>query len=276
MEEAAAKNEVAAAYFSRPIAFDGVNCLQIDLTDQAQYGPIEEFEPDVLIHCAAMTDVDLCERNPEKAHRYNVEMTEQLVDLAESLGTRFVHLSTDAVFDGKKGHYSETDQTDPVNVYGRTKLAAERAVQQTQTDNVVVRTNIYGWNATDGQSLAEWMLEKLRTESELPAFNDAYFSPIYTGDLASCLLELAFGDVGDVIHIAGRERCSKLEFANTLADVFGLDAELIVPTSVDEIDFDAPRGRDLSLSVTWAQECLNSPIPTVEAGLKQMKHDENK
>jgi dTDP-4-dehydrorhamnose reductase len=275
VKKAAAENEVAATYFNRPITFNEVECLQLDLTDQEQYGRIAAFDPDVFVHCAAMTDVDQCERQPEKAHRYNVEMTKQLVDLAETLDARFVHLSTDAVFDGKQGRYSETDEPNPVNVYGQTKLAAERAVQQAQADSVVVRTNIYGWNATKGQSLAEWMLEKLRTGSKLPAFNDAYFSPIYTGDLALCLLELAFADVGGVIHLAGRERCSKLEFANTLSDVFGLDDELIVPTSVDEIEFDAPRGRDLSLSVTRAQECLDSPIPTVKAGLEQMKHDEN-
>ena len=275
VKKVSTENEVAGAYFSRAIAFDGVDCLQIDLTDEYQYGQIKEFDPDVLIHCAAMTDVDQCERRPKKAYTFNVKMTEQLVNFAETIGARFIHISTDAVFDGKQGHYSETDETNPVNVYGQTKLAAERIVHQAQTDSVVVRTSIYGWNTTNGQSLAEWMLKKLRTGSELPAFDDSYFSPIYTSDLASCLLELAHGNFEGVIHVAGRERCSKLMFATTLSEVFGYSNEIITPTSLNKIDFDAPRGRDLSLSVAQARHHITCSMPTVREGLEHMRRDEN-
>jgi dTDP-4-dehydrorhamnose reductase len=273
--EATSEHEVAATYFTRSVAFEGTDCFQVDLTDERQYGPITEFDPDVIIHCAALTDVDLCEREPETAQKHNVELTKKLLTLADTLDTRFVHVSTDAVFDGKQSLYSETDETNPINVYGRTKLAAERAVQQAAVDSVIVRTSIYGWNVNDGQSLAEWMLETLRTRAELPAFEDAYFSPIYTGDLSPRLLKLAFSDVTGVVHVAGSQRCSKLEFAEILADIFDLDTELIVPTSINDVDFNAPRGRDLSLAVTRAQEYLEAPLPTVADGLKDMRDDED-
>lgn len=275
VREAASEHEVAATYFTRPVTFEGTDCFQVDLTDEHQYEPIREFNPDIIIHCAALTDVDLCERKPGMAKKHNVELTEKLLTLADTLDARFVHISTDAVFDGEQGRYSETDQTNPINVYGRTKLAAERAVQQAAVDSVIVRTSIYGWNVTDSQSLAEWMLQTLRTSSELSAFEDAYFSPIYSRDLSSRLLELGFSDVTGILHVAGSQRCSKLKFAELLADVFDLDTKLITPISIEEIDFDAPRGRDLSLAVTRAQEHLAAPLPSVADGLKNMRKDGN-
>jgi dTDP-4-dehydrorhamnose reductase len=275
VREAVFEHEVAATYFTRPVELEGADCFQVDLTDERQYGPITAFDPDIIVHCAALTDVDLCERNPETAQKHNVELTKKLLTLADTLDARFVYISTDAVFDGEQGRYSEADETNPINVYGRTKLAAERAVQRAAADSVIVRTSIYGWNITDGQSLAEWILETLRTQAELPAFEDAYFSPIYTGDLSPRLLELAFSDVGGVVHVAGSQRCSKLEFAELLAEVFDLDVKLIVPTSADDVDFDAPRGQDLSLAVARAQEYLNAPLPTVVDGLEHMRDDED-
>lgn len=228
----------------------------------------------MVVHCAALVDVDRCEREPSAARTYNVEMTEKLVRFAHTVGARFVHISTDAVFDGEKGQYTETDDPNPINVYGRTKLTAENVVQESHANAVVIRTNIYGWNATAGRSLAEWMLGKLRAGEELPAFADAYFSPIYVGSLADCLLELASTNITGVVHVSGRERCSKLEFAECLAEVFDLPAQYIVPTSVDDIDFDAPRGRDLSLSVQRAACRLDCTLPTVREGLELMRRDE--
>lgn len=269
------KSEVAGTYLSRPVEFDGVECLQIDLTDRSQYGPLEQFDPDVIVHCAALTDVDLCEREPKKAHTCNVDITRNLAALASTVEAQFIHISTDAVFDGRDGLYTETDETDPINIYGQTKLAAEQVVTQALPDSVIVRTNIYGWNVTSGQSLAEWMLAKLRAGEELPAFNDAYFSPMYTAHLASCLFELVSADLSGILHIAGKERCSKLEFARRLADVFDLDPSLIVPISMDTVDFDASRGRDLSLSVSRARNQLRCSLPTVRDGLELLKRCEN-
>jgi dTDP-4-dehydrorhamnose reductase len=118
------------------------------------------------------------------------------------------------------------------------------------------------------------MLDKLQAGKDLPAFEDAYFSPIYVGSLATCLLELASTDITGVMHVAGRERSSKLEFAKTLAEVFDLPEQHIVATSVDKIDFDAPRGRDLSLSVQRAAHRLDCELPTVRKGLELMRRDE--
>lgn len=271
---AAPEYDVVATYHTRPVSFAGVECIELDLTDPEDTRVLETVEPDAVIHCAALTDVDECERRPERARRYNVDMATGVAEMAESLGARFVQISTDAVFDGREGRYTERDTPSPRNVYGETKLSGECAVRRTLDDHVVVRTNFFGWNATTGQSLAEWGLSRLRRGEEVPAFGDAHFSPTYTGHLAECLLELVEHDFCGVLHVAGRDRCSKLEFARELARVFELEESLVVPSSMDDADFDARRGRDLSLSVEKARSVLQSRLPTAREGLVAMRRDE--
>jgi dTDP-4-dehydrorhamnose reductase len=265
--------KVATTYFSRKIEFKGVTCIQIDLTDKRNYDVLDSFAPDAIVHCAALTDVDYCERNSDVARTHNVEMTRQLAALASATDAKFVYVSTDAVFDGTGRQYSEHDDPNPVNVYGETKLMGEQVVSESEAPSAIIRTNIYGWNITSGQSLAEWMLDELRTGDSLTAFSDAYFTPIYTDSLAARLLDIVTNDFTGLLHVAGTERCSKLEFAVQLADIFNLPRDLIEPISIGDIDFDAPRGRDLSLDVTRAEELFGRSLPTVRGGLENMKAD---
>lgn len=265
---------VITTYLSRPIDYDGVNCQKVDLTNRTNIQELAECNADAVIHCAAMTDVDQCELKPHKAEYYNVVMSKHVARLAAQMDARLIHISTDAVFDGRDGNYKYNDETNPVNVYGQTKLNAESAIQRIHNDSIIIRTSIYGWNEATGQSLAEWMLSRLREGETLPAFEDAYFSPIYTGDLAECLLEVIDNNFNGIYHIAGRDRCSKLEFANAIAEVFELDADLIQPASIKDIDFDAPRGEDLSLSTNRAQNLLECSLPALRKGIDNMRNDE--
>lgn len=274
VKRARSRFEVATTYFSREIEFKGITCIQINLTDERSYDVLGSFDPDAIVHCAALTDVDYCERNPDMARAHNVEMTRQLAALASTTDAKFVYVSTDAVFDGAERQYSERDDPNPVNVYGETKLMGEQVVSKSEASSAIIRTNIYGWNVTAGQSLAEWMLDELRTGDSLTAFSDAYFTPIYTDSLAARLLDIVTNDFTGLLHVAGTERCSKLGFAVQLADVFNLPRDLIEPISVEDINFDAPRARDLSLDVTRAEELFGRSLPTVRGGLEKMKADQ--
>lgn len=267
---AAETYEVTATYHSNPVSLPGVECLQIDLTDEQQYNRLPK-KLDAIVHCAALTDVDLCERDPAAAHRYNVEMTEQLLEVATATGTRFVYLSTDAVFDGTEQFATENTEPAPINVYGETKRTAEQRVRNTHSDSVVVRTNIYGWTITEGQSLAEWVLDRLDAGQPVPAFTDVYTTPIDTEHLADCLLELVDGELTGLLHVAGTERCSKHEFAIAVAEVFDRDRSLVIESSITEMDFDAPRGRDLSLSIERAASRLDCLLPDLRTGLERMR-----
>jgi len=268
---ATSRFEVYASYNKNKVEMNGAVFLRADITDKSHLKRIEQFSPDLIIHCAALTSIDDCEDAPDRAYRQNALASRNIAELAARTGAYLIHISTDAVFDGTRGNYSEADKPNPVSVYGKTKLQAEREVLSIRPSSCVVRTNIYGWNKTDKFSLAEWMLNKLENNDELPAFKDIIFSPILVNDLIVRLFALYDKEFSGIIHLAGGEPCSKLDFANVLAEVFALDKSLIRPTTIDSLNLRAPRGRNISLDVSRAQALLNTPLPKVRDGLVEMK-----
>lgn len=267
MEAVNHAGSVVSLYRSREIDYDGVECVKLDLSSGGLSDALGRFDPSVVLHCAALADVDLCEGDPELAWQQNVENTERVTRFATDVGAKMVHISTDAIFSGQDGMYRRSDPANPVNVYGETKLQAEKIVRGVADDHLIIRTNFFGANVTRGQSLAEWMIARLQRGSDVPAFEDVYFSPIYTGDLAEILVEISKSNATGTYHVCGPERVSKHEFANLLADEFGLDNKLIKRSSIRDADLTAERGRDLSLSVKETARALGLTLPSVEQGI---------
>jgi len=263
--------EVYASYNKNRVEMSGARFLKADLTDKSQLKHIEQFNPNLIIHCAALTNIDGCEDNPDEAYRQNVLTSKNIAKLANQTGAYLIHISTDAIFDGRKGNYSEADKPNPISVYGKTKLHAEHEVLSIHPSSSVIRTNIYGWNKRDKFSLAEWMLNKLENNDELPAFKDIIYSPIIVNNLIVQLFVLYDKKFSGIIHLAGGESCSKLDFANVLAEVFALDKSLIKTTSIDDLNLRASRGKNINLDVSRAQKLLNTPLPKVREGLVEMK-----
>lgn len=269
---AARKFDVVATYCCSDVRMDDVDFIQVDLSDASQVSEIEHTHPDYVINCAALTSVDYCEEHPDEAYSVNVTASLRLAEASRRCGARLVHISTDAVFDGAKGDYSESDRTAPLSVYGKSKLEAERGVLAAYPRACVIRTNIYGWNKRAKHSLAEWMLSRLEGGIELPALKDVFFSPILVNDLADSIFMLMECDYEGVIHVAGSETCNKLAFAHAIADVFGLDDSIVRPTSIDELGLRAPRGKNTSLNVNKAEALLDRRMPSVKEGLWRMRH----
>jgi len=270
LREAADAYDVLGTYHSTPLSSPAVETRQVDLT-APPFDRMREFAPDYVVHAAGFVDVDGCERSPELARELNVEMTEHVASLAADAGAHLVYLSTDAVFDGTGSWWSEGDTPNPINVYGETKLAGERAAARLHDSVTVVRTNFFGWSETDGSTLAEWMIDALDSGAELTGFEDVYFTPLYAGDVATYLLELLEQEYSGLVHLAGSERLSKLEFAHRVADVFGFDPSSIRPIQVDDLDLDAPRGNDLSLDASRAESLLGRELPDASMGLERMR-----
>ena len=273
---ATSKFEVYATYNKNEVGMKDVHFFQIDLTKKEQLVKIEQIRPDFIIHCAALTNVDYCEDNPNETYNQNVLASINITEIAPKIGAYLIHISTDSVFDGAKGNYKEDDMPNPINVYGKTKLEAEQKILSIHAYSCIVRTNIYGWNKRDKFSLAEWMLNKLTNNEELPALKDIYFSPILVNDLAEVLFKLQEKKYEGIVHIAGSETCSKLDFAYIIAEVFGLDKSLIKPISIHELGLKAPRGRNTSLNVSKAEKILKEHLPKAKDGLVKMKklHEE--
>jgi dTDP-4-dehydrorhamnose reductase len=264
--------DVYSNYMKNKVVLEGAKFYKIDLSIVEQVEIIDKIKPDLIIHCAALTSVDYCAENPDQAYKVNVLSTINLVKIAKKIKAYFVHISTDSVFDGIKGDYKEGDIKNPLNIYGKTKLEAEDKVLSEYDNACIIRTNIYGWNKlVDKCSLAEWMISKLNRNETLPGIRDVFFTPILVNDLGDIILELYYKKYRGVLHIGSRDKCSKLDFAYKLARIFELNEDLIQPISMDELTLKALRGKDMSLDVSKAKECLSMGLPSIEDGLRKMK-----
>jgi dTDP-4-dehydrorhamnose reductase len=232
---------------------------------------LRNHRPDWIVHCAAQTDVDWCEEHPDEAWETNVAMTRNIAIEARRMGVGLVYISTDSVFSGERGGYSETDSTGPVNVYARSKLEGEKVACEEWKRSVVIRTNLYGLNVQEKSSLAEWIVQRLESELPVPAFPDVIFTPILANDLSEVILEFIEKDLAGLFHVGGSQVCSKYEFALAVAEVFGLDRRLVEPTSITVSSLTAPRPRDTSLKSEKATKVLGRPLPDLRKGLSQLK-----
>jgi dTDP-4-dehydrorhamnose reductase len=272
---ARASHQLIAVSHRQPIHLHGAECLQADL---AEPGTARELlrahRPQAVIHCAALTDVDVCEEHPELAERLNAELPGRIADACVATGTRLIHISTDAVFGGEKGGYSEGDVAQPVNAYGASKLRGEQAVLSANPSALVIRTNIFGWNAQPKLSLSEWFLDRLRRGERCTGFTDVSVSPLAADDLAARILQLFPMPVTGVLHVAGSEAVTKYEFGRRVAEAFSLSPDLIVPGSVDASPLRARRPHRLALDVRRAETVLGAPLPRLEPGLHRWREQE--
>ena len=230
---------------------------------------ISDIRPDVIIHSAALTDVDRCEVERELAYKINVEGTKIVAEMARKLGSFMVYISTDYVFDGSIGMYREDDETNPANYYGYTKLLGEKYCQ----DFCIARTCvIYGAKPASGKiNFALWLINKLENGESVKIVTDQFITPTLNTNLAKMLLEIAERKPVGIFHLAGATRISRFEFALEIAREFGLDESLIVPSKMDEINWIAKRPRDSSLDTSKAARHLNEKPYDLKRALKVLK-----
>lgn len=230
------------------------------------------FRPDVIINSAAFTDVDGNEREPEKAKWVNTIGVEHLLEAGRSVGASFVQLSTDYVFDGEAGPYLEQDQTAPLNVYGRTKLAAERLVLAGE-NNLVVRANVlFGPVSEAPASFVGWVVNSLREGKSIRVVNDQANNPTLTTHLAEALRIAVEQAAAGLYHYGGLEFSSRYAFARDIAHHFKLPADLIAPVPSSDLPQAAPRPlkgglvcskmkMDLQVSNATIGEALSQAFP---------------
>ena len=250
--------------------------VKLDITDREQvFKTVQRVCPDSIIHCAALIDTETCEEKPDVAKKLHVDGTKNLVDAAKDNRAHFVYMSTEVVFDGKKGNYTEHDVPNPLNVYARTKLEGERCALE-YSNSCSVRTNLFGWNYLHKESVAEWMLHALRNRKEITLFDDVYFTPILTTDLASILMQMVKRRFRGLYHVGGAQRISKYGFGLELAKVFGLEPSMFKPIHVREKNFKGERPLDTSLDCSKIQEELGLVLPNITQGLERFKNTEGK
>ena len=204
--------------------------FEMDIRDETSVQLLfQKVLPRTVYHFAAMTSVDWCEANPAETFALNSHASGILARAAKDVGARFVYMSTDAVFDGIKGGYTEKDPPKPLNVYGRSKLAGEEDVLRNHPEALVVRSNIFGWNAMPKKNLAEWIIASLRDGQEIDGYTDSVFAPLLVNTLSEWMIALDDSANSGIIHVACRAPLSKYDFAVLVARNFGLKERLITP-----------------------------------------------
>ena len=249
---------------------DPVDLLQHEVRERA----LEALRPQVIVHCAALANVDRCEREPELAMALNQEVTEHLARFAARTSASLVFISSDAVYDGDaKGRHVEDEELRPSNHYARSKVLAEEAVRRhlPADQHLILRANMFGWNAKRTLGAAEWMLHTLVAGSPLNLFHDVIFSPLLVNDLAVVIAELLTQPsprrTGGTFNIGACDHMSKYEFGLLLARVFNLPTAHIRAVSVDSHKFEAKRAKNMALNTQRLALALGRPLPSIAEGV---------
>lgn len=248
---------------------DKIKCEQFDLLDyQKLRESILRAAPDVLIHTAALVNVDFCEEDQELAYQLNTELTVFLAKICDEISCKMVYISTDAVFDGEdKTLYREEDITHPVNQYGKTKWMGENEVLK--RNHLVVRTNIYGFNVQNKYSFGEWVYQSLQRGEILHMFTDIDFSPILVNDLTEVIVKLLEEDVKGVYHVCASGCISKYDFGKYLQSIFSLKEGWIEKSQSDHFPFKARRSKHMGMSNKKVRETLGISLPSPEESIER-------
>jgi dTDP-4-dehydrorhamnose reductase len=231
---------------------------------------IDSVRPDWVVNCAALANLDVCEEYPDLAKTLNTDIPGELAKLCAKKDIRFVHISTDAVFDGEKmDPYIEEDQPNPLGVYSITKLAGERAVQDANPQAIIARVNFFGWSLSGKHSLGEFFFNNLSVGKTVNGFTDVIFCPIFVGHTARLLLTMLEKDLCGLYHVVGAQAMSKYQFGVEIARKFGLRESLIDPKSVEGSGLTARRSHNLRLSTHKLSTDLGREIPEFSTGLNE-------
>lgn len=268
LETIARGHPTTACYGSHELALNGAECLPLPLTDPAAVREvIASQRPRIIVHCAAETRVDYCEDHPDVADAVNVRGTRAVAESAAHVGAKLVYVSTDSIFEGGTGRYSEDDEPTPQNVYALTKLAGEQMVRRETANHLIVRTNLFGWSAQPTLSLAEWILDRLERGLTVPGFTDVVFSPVLVNHLAEIIFEAVARDLRGTYHVSASSTVTKYTFAQMVGKSFGFDPAQVIPASSADAGFRARRPLNTSLSSDRIVSALGRNMPSVEDGI---------
>ena len=254
-----------SAEFAGPLHYHS-----LDLLDTERLALLmRSLKPDAVIHTAAMANIDLCESQPELAEAMNTGVTQRLAELCRETGAKLVFCSTDSIFDGRKGCYTETDPPVPINVYARTKVKAEQAVLTASAKNVVARLSlVMGLPVLGkGNSFLAETLEKLQRGETVKFPENEIRTPVDIITVGAALNELAENGFGGILHLSGNTRINRYEMARQIAEATGFSPDRILPVDSNSLPGRAPRPNDASLDNTRAAQILKTPMRSLSEGL---------
>ncbi len=251
----------------------GNNYRYLDITDrEGIFEVFNDVNPDVVVNAAAITNVDLCEEEQDLAWKVNAEGVGNLSMACAEFGSVFIHVSSDYVFNGKNGPYSENDPVDPINYYGLTKLESEKIVLSMPVKKIVVRTMIlYGYHPGDNFNFVVYTIDQLRNGRRIMAAIDQWGNPTFADDLGANLLKLYEMGVDGLYHFAGGDFWTRYEMSLKIADYFGFDRSLVVPVKLSELGLKAKRPIRSGLRTDSVEEKLGIGPKKLEECLETLE-----
>jgi dTDP-4-dehydrorhamnose reductase len=262
--------QVLAQFFTHSVhsIYPNIKTIRLDLL-LPKLDQLMQFEPDVIVHTAAISSIDTCELNPDLAWSINFEATQKLSEIAKQNHARFIFLSTDTVFDGTHGNYSERDTPNPLNVYAQTKFESEKYIQEDLDNSVIVRPALfYGKSLNGSPSFTQIALEKLKAGEPVTVFTDQYRSPVPVAQLAQAIWKLVDMNFCGIIHVGGSERISRSEMGVKLCRQFGLPLDLLIKVPSIKSGQAAQRPLDCSLDISFSQSLFETTFPDFTEGLR--------
>ena len=270
----AEEHQVFSGYFTQEPTFG--QPVRLDITTKKSVSKIvSDIKPDTIIHSAALTNVDECEKNKKLTEEINVIGTRSIAEAAKDNDAYLSYVSTDYVFDGSKGMYKEEDMTNPVNFYGQSKLYGEKAIKEINENYLIARTSvIYGIKPASGKiNFALWLIESLKKNQAVQVLTDQFISPTLNTNLAKMVLEASERRLNGIYHMAGASRASRFEFVIKLAEIFDLDKSLIKKSCISDINWVAERPKDSSLDVSKTYNILKTKPMNLSEALNLMKEE---
>ena len=248
---------------------------QLDITNKGDVKSlVSSFRPDVIVNAAALTNVDACETQRELAWKVNVIGVENLVEVARRINSALIHISTDYVFDGKSGSYKETDRVNPINYYGKTKLAGENIIIAGGVPSAILRAIVvYGTGINVKNNFALWVVNSLQAQKSIRCVIDQKSNPTHVSDLAAGIVKVIERERTGLYHIGGADTVSRYEFASKISEIFGLDGSLISKASSNDLQQTAPRPLLTSLVTLKARSELDLHPMSVAQGAETLKRE---
>ncbi len=267
--------ELLATSVEEKSVVDSIEYVSSDIKNRDEIKKvIHEYYPDFIIHTAAFTNVDLSEKLREDAWKINVKSVEYIAEAARAVDAHIIHISTDYIFDGKDGPYSENAKPNPVGYYGRTKFASENALRISGTFFTILRTNVlYGIAPNSRPDFVRWVINSLSKKENIRIVKDQINNPAFIDDLVQGINKIIEFKKMGTYNIGGKEFLSRYDFTLRIADFFNLDKNLIAPITTEELKQPARRPLKSGLIILKAETELGYKPHTINESLAAMKKE---
>ncbi len=251
-----------------------VKYRKLDIRDATECSKLfNEIRPDVTVHTAGIGNPDYAEKHKKETREINISGTANVLDNCERRNSKLIYISSNAVYNGESAPYSENDKASPISFYGEIKLEGERFVKKAKIPHAIVRPILmYGWNYSFGRhNIVTLAISKLQKGEKMFVFEDVYVNPLFAQSCAEAIWQIVEKSKYETFNIAGKDRMSIFELVTKMAEIFKLDAGLVVPVKQGFFKELLKRPRDTSYNTGKMKKLLGlEPVSVIE-GLRLMK-----